>query len=59
MRGSAGTLSADAEELKAIFLKTYGKSKRDEALRRERLSRGKIRPARPGGNCASKIDKKR
>lgn len=58
VRGSAGTLSADAEELKAIFLKTYGKSKRDEALRRERLSRGKIRPARPEETALPKLIKK-
>ena len=39
--GSRGQLSAAGEkELQAIFERTYGKSKRDEALRREALSKG-------------------
>ena len=37
---------ATDEELNAIFLRTYGKSKRDEELRRQRQSRAG-RPARP------------
>ncbi len=38
--GSRGRLSAAGEkELQAIFERTYGKSKRDEALRREALSK--------------------
>ena len=42
-----GQLSASGEkELQAIFERTYGKSKRDEALRREALSQGtRRRPA--------------
>lgn len=42
-----GQASVSNEELEAIFLKTYGQSKRDEALRRERISAGNRRPARP------------
>lgn len=39
--GSRGQLSAAGEkELQAIFGRTYGKSKRDEALRREAMSKG-------------------
>ncbi|MGN0721769.1 MAG: NYN domain-containing protein [Anaerovoracaceae bacterium] len=39
--GSRGLLSAAGEkELQAIFERTYGKSKRDEALRREAMSKG-------------------
>ena len=39
--GSRGQLSAAGEkELQAIFERTYGRSKRDEALRREALSKG-------------------
>ncbi len=39
--GSRGQLSeAGEKELHAIFERTYGKSKRDEALRREALSKG-------------------
>lgn len=39
--GSRGQLSAAGEkELQAIFERTYGKSKRDEALRREAMSKG-------------------
>lgn len=37
---------ATDEELNAIFLRTYGKSKRDEAIRRSQKSRGS-RPSRP------------
>ena len=50
--GSRGQLSAAGEkELKAIFERTYGKSKRDEALRREALSKGTRR--RPGDGIES------
>ena len=49
---------ASNEELDAIFLKTYGKSKRDEALRRERLSAGKKRPARPPETTLPRLIKK-
>lgn len=39
--GSRGLLSAAGEkELQAIFERTYGRSKRDEALRREAMSKG-------------------
>lgn len=39
--GSRGQLSATGEkELQAIFERTYGRSKRDEALRREAMSKG-------------------
>lgn len=39
--GSGGQLSAAGEkELQAIFERTYGRSKRDEALRREAMSKG-------------------
>lgn len=51
-------LSAGAEELEEIFLRTYGKSKRDEALRRERLSAGNKRPARPPETELPKVIKK-
>ena len=38
--GSSGEgIKAGNDELEAIFLRTYGKSKRDEALRREHMSR--------------------
>lgn len=36
--------TATAKELDEIFLRTYGKSKRDEALRREAMSKGTRRP---------------
>ena len=50
--GSRGQLSASGEkELQAIFERTYGKSKRDEALRREALSKGTRR--RPGDGIES------
>ncbi|MGN0735079.1 MAG: NYN domain-containing protein [Anaerovoracaceae bacterium] len=50
--GSRGQLSAAGEkELQAIFERTYGKSKRDEALRREALSKGTRR--RPGDGIES------
>ena len=39
--------SVSQKELDEIFLKTYGRSKRDESLRRERISRGSRKPARP------------
>lgn len=54
----APELRAGAEELEAIFLRTYGKSKRDEALRRERLSAGNKRPARPLETELPKVIKK-
>ena len=37
-------VTASAKELEEIFLRTYGKSKRDEALRREAMSKGTRRP---------------
>ena len=42
--GAQGGAAASAKELEAIFLKTYGRSKRDEALYRESQSRGTRRP---------------
>ncbi len=36
----SGLDAAAEKELEDIFLRTYGKSKRDEALRRERISKG-------------------
>ena len=42
--GAQGGTAASAKELEAIFLKTYGRSKRDEALYRESQSRGTRRP---------------
>lgn len=45
--GRASSLGAAGEkELEEIFLRTYGKSKRDEALRRERMSEGSRRGLR-------------
>ena len=45
--GTASGLGAAGEkELEEIFLRTYGKSKRDEALRRERMSQGSRRGLR-------------
>lgn len=38
-RGSGAAVSAGNDELEAIFLRTYGKSKRDEAIRRANMSR--------------------
>lgn len=50
--GVRGQLSAAGEkELQAIFERTYGKSKRDEALRREAMSKGTRR--RPGDGIES------
>ncbi|MBR6584299.1 MAG: NYN domain-containing protein, partial [Firmicutes bacterium] len=43
--GSAAA-AASAKELEEIFLRTYGKSKRDEALRREAMSKGTRRPTK-------------
>ncbi len=42
-RRGSGLTAAGEKELEEIFLKTYGKSKRDEAIRREALSRGSRR----------------
>ena len=42
-----GGISASEKELEEIFFRTYGKSKRDEALRREHLSKGSRRPQMP------------
>ena len=39
-------ITASAKELEEIFLRTYGKSKRDEALRREAMSKGTHRSSR-------------
>lgn len=39
--------SASAKELDEIFFRTYGKSKRDEAIRREQLSKGSRKPLKP------------
>ena len=41
----ASGISAGNDELEAIFLRTYGKSKRDEAIRRANLSHGAAKPA--------------
>ncbi len=43
-RSSSQQTTASAKELEEIFLRTYGKSKRDEALRREAMSKGTRRP---------------
>ncbi len=45
----ASGISAGNDELEAIFLRTYGKSKRDEALRRENLSHGAVKSADDSG----------
>ncbi len=42
-----GMTEVSQKELDEIFLKTYGKSKRDEDLRRRRISVGKEKPAKP------------
>ncbi len=46
------------DELEAIFFRTYGKSKRDEALRRERLSSAARRPAKPMETALPRLIKK-
>ena len=46
----ASGISAGNDELEAIFLRTYGKSKRDEALRRANLSHGAAKPADSAGS---------
>ena len=46
LSANAGGTAGSEKELEAIFLRTYGKSKRDEELRRRRQSRDS-RPARP------------
>lgn len=52
-----GGISASEKELEEIFLRTYGKSKRDEALRREHLSKGSRRPQMPDlGSLTQKED---
>jgi len=52
-----GGISASEKELEEIFLRTYGKSKRDEALRREHLSQGTRRPQMPDlGSLSYKAD---
>lgn len=52
-----GGVSASEKELEEIFLRTYGKSKRDEALRREHQSRGSRRPQMPDlGSLSYKVD---
>lgn len=52
-----GAVSASEKELEEIFLRTYGKSKRDEALRREHMSRGSRRPQLPDlGSLSYKAD---
>jgi len=52
-----GGISASEKELEEIFLRTYGKSKRDEALRREHMSRGTRRPQLPDlGSLSHKAD---
>lgn len=38
-KAGAGGVNAGNDELEAIFLRTYGKSKRDEAIRRANMSR--------------------
>lgn len=45
-RGSGAAVSAGNDELEAIFLRTYGKSKRDEAIRRANMSRQPYREQR-------------
>lgn len=40
-------MTADPKELEDIFIRTYGKSKRDEAVRRERLSKMSRRTTKP------------
>lgn len=44
---TASTMNASQKELDEIFLKTYGKSKRDEELRRRQISGGSKKPAKP------------
>ena len=52
-----GGISASEKELEEIFLRTYGKSKRDEALRREHMSKGSRRPQMPDlGSLNYKMD---
>ena len=52
-----GGISASEKELEEIFLRTYGKSKRDEALRREHMSKGSRRPQMPDlGSLSYKMD---
>lgn len=52
-----GGISATEKELEEIFLRTYGKSKRDEALRREHMSKGSRRPQMPDlGSLHRKLD---
>lgn len=46
-RKGSGGISASEKELEEIFLRTYGKSKRDEALRREHMARGSRRNQAP------------
>ncbi len=48
-RAKPSQISAGNDELEAIFLRTYGKSKRDEALRRANLSHGAAKPADGAG----------
>lgn len=45
--GAYQLTAAGERELEEIFLRTYGRSKRDEALRREALSSRTHRPAKP------------
>ena len=52
-----GAISASEKELEEIFLRTYGKSKRDEALRREHMAKGSRRPQVPDlGSLTHKED---
>ncbi len=52
-----GGISASEKELEEIFFRTYGKSKRDEALRREHMSKGTRRPQMPDlGSLSYKAD---
>lgn len=47
--------AAGNDELEAIFLRTYGKSKRDEAIRRANLSHGmRDRAAKPAAEAAAR-----
>lgn len=47
--------AAGNDELEAIFLRTYGKSKRDEAIRRANLSHGmRERAAKPAAEAAAR-----
>lgn len=55
--GRAGSsVTAGDDELEAIFLRTYGKSKRDEAVRRANLSHGGAKPKTPAKGTEAAAD---